>query len=61
MRQIKRSSVEPWIENVGENGCLEPVLKQKTNGDKNEKKTGSFSFLKYYIFNFIQVKYIDKI
>ena len=24
-KHIKRSSVEPWIENVGETGCLEPA------------------------------------
>ena len=30
---MKRSSVEPWIENVGETGCLEPAFKQNTNDD----------------------------
>ena len=33
MRNTKRSSVEPWIENVGEAGCLEPAFKQNTNDD----------------------------
>ena len=32
---MKRSSVEPWIENVGETGCLEPAFKQNTNDDDN--------------------------
>ena len=31
---MKRSSVEPWIENVGETGCLEPAFKQNTNDDE---------------------------
>ena len=26
--------VEPWIENVGETGCLEPAFKQNTNDDE---------------------------
>ena len=30
---MKISSVEPWIENVGETGCLEPAFKQNTNDD----------------------------
>ena len=30
---MKRSSVEQWIENVGETGCLEPAFKQNTNDD----------------------------
>ena len=30
---MKRSSVEPWIENVGETGCLEPAFKQNTNDE----------------------------
>ena len=34
MRQMKRSSVEPWIENVGETECLEPAFKQNTNDDE---------------------------
>ena len=37
MRHIKRSSVEPWIENVEETGCLKPAFKQNTNyGDQND-------------------------
>ena len=35
MRHMKRSSVEPWIENVGETGCLEPAFKQNTNNDED--------------------------
>ena len=34
---MKRSSVEPWIENVGESGCLEPAFKQNTNDDNDTK------------------------
>ena len=30
---MKRSSVEQWIESVGETGCLEPAFKQNTNDD----------------------------
>ena len=30
---MKRSSVEQWIENVEETGCLEPAFKQNTNDD----------------------------
>ena len=30
---MKRSSVEPLIENVGETGCLEPAFKQNINDD----------------------------
>ena len=30
---MKRSSVEPWIENIEETGCLEPAFKQNTNDD----------------------------
>ena len=30
---MKRSSVEPWIENGGETGCLESAFKQNTNDD----------------------------
>ena len=33
MRHMKRSSVEPWIENVGETVYLEPAFKQNTNDD----------------------------
>ena len=33
---MKRSSVEPWIENVGETGCHEPAFKQNTNNDDDE-------------------------
>ena len=33
MRHMKRSSVEPWIENVGGTGCLEPAFEQNTNDD----------------------------
>ena len=33
MRQMKRSSVEQWIENVEETGCLEPDFKQNTNDE----------------------------
>ena len=25
--------IEPWIENVGETGCIEPAFKQNTNHD----------------------------
>ena len=39
---MKRSSVEPWIENVGETGCLEPAFKQNTNDD-DESITKYFS------------------
>ena len=34
---MKRSSIEPWIENVGETGCLEPAFKQNTNDDDDIK------------------------
>ena len=30
---MKRSCVEPWIENVGETGFLKPAFKQNNNGD----------------------------
>ena len=30
---MKISSVEPWIENIAETGCIEPAFKQKTNDD----------------------------
>ena len=30
---MKRSSVEPWIENAGETGYLEPAFRQNTNDD----------------------------
>ena len=33
MRHMKRSSSEPWIENDGETGFLEPAFKQNTNDD----------------------------
>ena len=36
---MKRSSVEPWIENVGEIGCLEPALKQNTNDDERNLRS----------------------
>ena len=36
MSHMKRSSIEPLIENVGETGCLEPAFKQKTNDDDDE-------------------------
>ena len=35
---MKRSSVEPWIENVGETECLEPAFKQNTNDDDEFNK-----------------------
>ena len=35
---MKRPSVEPWIENVGATGYLEPAFKQKTNDDMFLKK-----------------------
>ena len=31
---MKRSSVEPWIDNVGETGCLEPAFEKNTNDDE---------------------------
>ena len=34
MRHMKRSSVEPWIENVGETGCLVSAFKQNTNDEE---------------------------
>ena len=36
---MKRLNVEPWIDNVGETGCLEPAFKQNTNDDENKVKT----------------------
>ena len=33
---MKRSSVETWIENVGETVCLEPAFKQNTNDDDDD-------------------------
>ena len=33
MRHMKRSSVESWIESVGETGCQEPAFKQNINYD----------------------------
>ena len=33
---MKRSCVEPWIENAGETGCLETAFKQNTNDDESE-------------------------
>ena len=44
MRHMNRLSVEPWIENVGESGCLEPAFKQNTNDD-------DFSFMSYKSLN----------
>ena len=38
MRHMKRSSVEPWRENFGETGCLEPAIKQNTNDDYEKIK-----------------------
>ena len=35
MRHMKGSSVEQWIENVGETGCLEHAFKQNTNDDND--------------------------
>ena len=37
MTHMKRSSVEPWRENVGETECLEPALEQSTNHDFQRK------------------------
>ena len=34
MRHMRRSSVEPWIENVVETECLEPTFKQNTNDEE---------------------------
>ena len=45
---MKRSSVEPWIENVGETGCLEPAFKQNTNDDDDEKH---INFYKKIVFS----------
>ena len=36
LRQMKRSSVKPWIENVGETVCLKPAFNQITNDDDDE-------------------------
>ena len=33
---MKRSSVESWLENVGETGCQEPSFKQNTNYDDDD-------------------------
>ena len=38
MRHMKRSSVEPWIENVGQTGCLETAFKQNTNDDDDDNE-----------------------
>ena len=43
---MKRSSVEQWIENVGESGCLEPAFKQNTNDDEiNKNKPLDFQMI----------------
>ena len=34
---MKKSSVEPWIENVGETGCLETAIQQNINADTYNK------------------------
>ena len=35
---MKRSIVEPWIENVRDTECLQPAFKQNTNDDDDELK-----------------------
>ena len=35
---MKRSSVEPWIENIGETEGLEPAFKQNTNDDESNTR-----------------------
>ena len=49
MRHMKRSCVEPWIENVGETGGLEPAFKQNTNDDEME-----FNFISEITFKLIK-------
>ena len=43
MRRMKRSRVDPWVENFGETGCLEPAFKRKTNDDDRDTITFSQS------------------
>ena len=33
IKAYETSSVEPWVENFGESGCLEPIFKKNNNYD----------------------------
>ena len=56
MRHMRRSSVEPWTENVGETGCIEPAFKQSTNDDdranENLNLFGHLELFNYLNYNF---------
>ena len=63
MRHMKRSSaldlsltmarrVEPWLENVGETGCLEPAFKQSTNDDDHNRVINYREHLRTRVFIF---------
>ena len=41
LSKISKSNekIKPWIENVGETGCLEPAFKQNTNDDGSRNDT----------------------
>ena len=53
-RTYKRSSVEPWLENVGETRLIEPTFKQNTNyDDEVVEDLTILSFISSSFFKFI--------
>ena len=43
-KDMERSSVKQWTENVWETGCLEPALQQNTNHDETLNLYQDFLF-----------------
>ena len=52
---MKRSSVEPWIENVGETGCLEPAFKQNTNELNRKNHVEKIKSITHKILNILRI------
>ena len=57
---MKRLSVEPWIENDLETGCLQPALKQNTNDHEDPCLKNDMYELVYHVNTKISSKNVKK-